>query len=107
MRRMAGVDFVVAPSSFALGALGKLAERIARWDTFALNVASGQLDIGITQPQRHLKSFERLRQPALRDPFCIRFGSIRRSRIGRYSPTITLLHSLLHALPPLRWKQID
>src|SRR5262245_31150417 len=66
MWRMAGVDFVRAPSRFALGALRKLAERVSGPDTFAVNVAARQRDVA-AQPQRHFKALERLRQPPLRD----------------------------------------
>src|SRR5262249_12816552 len=50
MRRMAGVDFMVAPSGFALGALGEGAESAPGRDTLEKNVASRQRDIGPAQP---------------------------------------------------------
>src|SRR5207249_3321620 len=105
MRRMAGIDFIVAPSSFILGTLGERAERVTGRDAFAINVASRQCYIGSAQPQRRFKTLERLRKAALSDPFDIRFGGVGRSRIRRHAPAVSRLDALLHLLARLRREQ--
>src|SRR5215472_13109753 len=107
MRRMAGVDLVIAPTTLAPGPIGERTEGIPRRDAGAIDVAARQRDLTILQSQRHFETLDRLRQATFRYPFRVPFGGVGRDRIGRHPPTVARLSGLLHALPHRRWTQIN
>src|SRR5215467_11408771 len=107
MRRMAGVDLVIAPTTLSLGPLGERTEGVPRRDAGAIDVAARQRSLTILQSQWHFETLNRLRRATLRYPFRVPFGGVGRGRIGRHSPTVARLRGLLHALPHRRRTQIN
>jgi hypothetical protein len=77
MRRMAGVDLVVAPARLVPGEFGKLAERVARRDACAIDEAARRDKLTVAQRQRRLGALDRLWQTTRQNPFQIRLGGVR------------------------------
>src|SRR6202140_3395326 len=59
VRRMAGVDRIIAPAGLAPGPLGELAERIRGRDARGVNVAARQGRLAVLKLQFRLEAFDR------------------------------------------------